>query len=84
LKYSEAETARCCRWHVHCQYEGILTGEGSEGVMLRGFRVRWVVAAMACALLWVAQVGVGCGSAEDAGSVGSSMEEDGVSSTESD
>jgi hypothetical protein len=49
--------------------------------MLRGLRVGWVVAVMAGGLLWVAQVGVGCGSAEDAGSVGNSMEDEGVSPT---
>ena len=49
--------------------------------MLRGFRAGWVVAVVAGGLLWVAQVGVGCGSAEDAGSVGNSMEEEGVSAT---
>jgi hypothetical protein len=51
--------------------------------MLRGFRKRLVVAVIASGLPWVAMVGVGCGSEEDAGSVGSPAEEDGVLSTDS-
>jgi hypothetical protein len=49
--------------------------------MLRGFRERRVVAVLASGLLWVALGGVGCGSAEDEGSVGDPAEEEDVFST---
>jgi hypothetical protein len=69
---------------------GLLTGgsspdreRGGEVVMLRGFRRRWGVAALASGLLWVALVGAGCGSEEDAGSLGNPADEESVSSTES-
>jgi hypothetical protein len=51
--------------------------------MLRGVREGWVVAVSACGLLCVALVGVGCGSAEEAASLGSVAEEEGGFSAES-
>jgi hypothetical protein len=51
--------------------------------MLRGFGKRSVGAVLASGLVWVALVGVGCGTAEDAGAPGNPADEDVVSSTES-
>ena len=51
--------------------------------MLRELRKRSVVAVLASGLVWVALVGVGCGSEEDAESVGNQPEADGVLSAES-
>jgi hypothetical protein len=51
--------------------------------MLREFRKRTGVAVLASGLVWVVLVGVGCGPAEDAASVGNQAEEGGVLSAES-
>ena len=51
--------------------------------MLRELRKRSVVAVLASGLLWVALAGVGCGSEEDAESVGNQTGADGVLSAES-
>ena len=51
--------------------------------MLRELRKRSAVAVMVGGLLGVVLVGVGCGTAEDAESMGNQTEADGVSSTES-
>jgi hypothetical protein len=50
--------------------------------MVRGFQKRSVVAVLTSGLLWVAPVGVGCGPAEDVGTVGNQAEADAVFSAE--
>jgi hypothetical protein len=62
---------------------GVHGARQGEVFMLREFRERSVVALLVSGLLWVALVGVGCGTAEDAAPVGDQAEADDVFSTES-